>query len=599
MKKTILTIASFVLSVSVWAQQPGLNIQHLSGGTHMIRVSSGQKYLLMPVEEKAPSATIKVIENNISPMSINVPLAQDKVDYYVPFQLDKYDANNLVLEVSTRNPRNQNTEAKPIRWDDFKLSNQFDTTNRETYRLAYHHSPKYGWMNDPNGMVYKDGEWHLFFQYNPYASIWGNMSWGHSVSHDLIHWEQLDTVLEGDALGSIFSGSCVVDKNNTAGFGKDAIIAMYTSAGSTQKQSLAYSLDNGRTFTKYAGNPVLTAEIADFRDPNMFWNEQIGKWNLIMSAGQEMRIYSSPNLKDWTEESRFGKEYGSHGGVWECPDLFPVTVEGTDRTLWLLICNMNPGGPFGGSAVQYFVGDFDGHEFKCISKPTVSKWMDWGKDHYATVSFSNAPNNRHTVMTWMSNWEYANQTPTQQFRSSNGIAREIGLFKADDGHNYISTKPSPEYDNMRGKATALNLANNKTAKDVLTPYNDVAEMVLEFTPSGKNTQFGIELSNDKGEKVVMTYDMAAKSFSMDRNQSGKVDFSKTFPAVTTAPLLKSSKKYTLRLFLDRSSIEAFDGDGHFVMTNLVFPTTPYQHIRVFSANGSVKVNKATVYDIKL
>ena len=598
MKLKSLFIA-FLVGLPCMAQQSGLDIQHLSETHSLVRVQEAKKYLLLPIEEKAPEATVNVLKNMKPDQTFTARLAINKIDYYVPFELDAYKGHSVILDIHNIADRAQTRTAQTdVCWNEIKLTNEFDTTNRETYRPRYHFTPLYGWMNDPNGMVYKDGEWHLFYQYNPYASVWGNMNWGHAVTKDLVHWEHLPVAIAPDGLGTVFSGSCVVDKDNTAGFGKNAIIAIYTSAGRSQTQSLAYSTDNGRTFTKYAGNPILTSDVMDFRDPNMFWNERIQKWNLILAAGQEMRIYSSPNLKDWKEESRFGLGYGAHGGVWECPDLFELPVEGTSEKKWVLVCNLHPGGPFGGSATQYFVGDFDGYKFTCESKPSTCKWMDYGKDHYATVSFSNAPDNRRVVLAWMSNWEYATSVPTQQYRSSNSVPRDLALYMKD-GEHYLTVKPSVEMLSVRGAAVSKkvgNLAGSKLLKNILVGKDDAAELTLSFEPSTAKL-FGVELSNDRGEKVVLTYDLAKLQVSVDRMQSGQSNFSASFATVTSAPIEKQDV-YQLRLFLDRCSLEAFDGEGHFVMTNLLFPNEPYQHVRVFSQNGKTKVGAVTVYEIK-
>jgi levanase/fructan beta-fructosidase len=424
-------------------------------------------------------------------------------------------------------------------------------------------------MNDPNGMFYKDGEWHLFFQHNPYGSQWENMNWGHSVSTDLIHWIQLPEAIEPDGLGTIFSGSCVVDSANTAGFGKGAVIAFYTSNGENQVQSMAYSTDNGRTFTKYPGNPIITSDVPDFRDPHVFWNQEAGIWNMILAAGQEMRIYSSKNLKDWMYESSFGQGYGSHAGVWECPDLMELPVRGTNKHKWMLICNINPGGPSGGSATQYFVGQFDGHKFTCESKPEVTKWLDYGKDHYATVTFSNAPDGRHVAMAWMSNWQYGNQVPTKQYRSANSIPCDLGLYEYD-GETYASVTPSRELFNLRGK--------------VISRPSSSCEILATLKGSCTFT-----LDNDKGEYVRLAYDAKAKTFSMDRRKSGDTSFSELFPVKTTAPV--NGKINRLRVFIDHSSVEAFDADGKMSMTNLVFPSVPYNKL---SVKGKVKI---TIYSL--
>ena len=401
------------------------------------------RYLWLPIQESAPEGKVQVIRHGALLTEQNVRMARERVDYYVALDLQPYQRQGT-FKVCV-----QNVPTGSICFS--KLAQNSDASYgliNEPYRPLCHHTPRRGWMNDPNGMFYLDGTWHLFYQYNPYGSMWGNMHWGHSTSRDLVHWTDEGVALAPDAWGTMFSGSCVVDTEGTAGFGRGAVIAMYTSSrptpfgGDVQAQCLAFSTDGGKTFTKYEGNPVLTAEDKDFRDPNMFWNEDIKAWNLILAVGQEMRIYSSPNLRDWKEESRFGQGYGNHDGVWECPDLFKLKSEGAKSEQWVLVCNINPGGPFGGSATQYFVGDFDGHKFTCHSAPQVTKWMDYGKDHYATVSFWGAPEGRRTVIAWMSNWQYANEVPTRQFRSGNSIARDLGLFR-DGGEWYVSVKPAP------------------------------------------------------------------------------------------------------------------------------------------------------------
>ncbi len=551
--KSLTTACAALLSLSAHAQ---LKIETLAHDYCNIRVAAQEKskYLLLPVEEKAPEADIRVIVNNDHLRDIKVRLALGKIDYYVPFLLDECRGKELILQTRLNADRtNRGGVGSEIGIKEIKLSNSFDTKNIEKYRPVFHHTPVYGWMNDPNGMFYLDGTYHLFYQYNPYGSMWGNMNWRHSTSTDLINWKDEGIALAPDANGTIFSGSCVVDKEGTAGFGKNAVIAMFTSAyftpqGDIQTQSLAYSTDGGKTFKKYQGNPVLTADIADFRDPNMFWNEDIKAWNLIMSAGQEMRIYSSPNLKDWKEESRFGRELGGHGGVWECPDLMkvPEMVNGkivSGKSKWVLVCNINPGGPAGGSATQYFIGDFDGHKFTVDNPSRYSDgnalWMDYGKDHYATVSFSNAPNDRKTVIAWMSNWEYANDVPTRQYRSANSIARDLFVYKAGKEY-FLGSAPSPEYD---GKGL------DKT-----------------FKVSGSKT---ITLTNAEGDEFKIIYDQKAMTLTCDRTKSGEVGFSQNFPVNTVAPVHK--KLTSIRVFIDRSSVEVFGNNGEVVLTNLVFP----------------------------
>ena len=523
----------------------------------MLRMPQDKKYVLLPVQETEEIAAIAVMDGrNEMVKRLNVRLAVDKVDYFVPVELK--DAK--LFEITFHGDRRTKGAIKDFAcWKEMKYSDSFDTTNREHFRPLYHHTPVYGWMNDPNGMFYKDGTWHLYYQWNPYGSMWENMTWGHSTSRDLIHWESQPTAIEADWLGAIFSGSCVTNGND--------VVAFYTSAGQSQVQSMAVSKDNGRTFKKYEGNPVITSDKPDFRDPNVFWYESTKRWIMILAVGQEMQIYSSADLKAWQYESSFGQEYGNHGGVWECPDLFPLKLQHSEK--WVLICNINPGGPFGGSATQYFVGQFDGHKFTCESMPKVTKWLDYGKDHYATVSFYNAPENRRVVLAWMSNWQYANQVPTLQFRSANSIPRDLGLFQYGE-ETYLSAVPSKEMLAARG------------AK--LKKPAEACEIVVDVKGSAD-----ITLSNAKGEKVVMRYDAHQQTFTMDRTQSGNVSFSEHFACTTKAPTYGTIKQ--LRLFIDRCSIEAFDAEGKMVMTNLVFPSEPYNIIKV-------KGGKATIYEIK-
>ena len=442
----------------------------------------------------------------------------------------------------------------------------------EPFRSVYHHSPAQNWMNDPNGMFYDDATqlWHLYYQHNPFGTTWGPMHWAHATSTDLIHWEQHPIALAPDSLGTIFSGSIVIDRNNTAGFGENAIVAIYTQSEICgQHQSIAYSLDGGMTFTKYEGNPVLKGDIADFRDPKVFWDEQTNRWMMILACQQEVRFYSSINLRDWTYESSFGANYGEHSGVWECPDLIQLGDH------WVLLLNINPGGPFGGSATQYFVGDWNGKTFTCIDMPEETKWLDYGKDHYATVTWHNAPNNRVVAIGWMSNWQYANVVPTQAFRSQNTIARDLSLYTDDKGEIRVAVVPSPENDALLGKK--------------ITRPADACVIDLEL--SGTETSV-ITLSNSKGEKVVMTLDVHAHTFAMDRTAAGDCSFSQDFAAVTVSPLFVAREQYNVRLFIDHCSIEAFDANGYWAMTNLVFPTKPYNQIKV-------QGGKATIYDVNI
>ena len=562
--KTMACLGAFMLALGTQAQVA----KKILGERHaMIKLEQGKKYLLLPVEEKEEHAHIRVVRNNQLVKTINCRLAVNNVDYFVPYEIGEGELFDITFNGNMRSTGAINDFTC---WKRMTYSDTFDTKNVEKHRPLYHHTPQYGWMNDPNGMFYKDGVWHLCYQFNPYGSQWENLSWGHSTSTDLINWKAEPTALEPDALGMMFSGCCVVDKNNTAGFGKDAIVALYTTAGARQTQSLAYSTDGGKTFTKYADNPIITSNVPDFRDPHVFWNEEAGFWNMILAAGQQMSIYSSKDLKEWKHESDFGAEYGNHGGVWECPDLMKMNVKGTNKDKWMLICNINPGGPFGGSATQYFIGQFDGHKFTCEDEPSETKWMDYGKDHYATITFDNAPEGRHVGIAWMSNWQYANQVPTKQYRSANSIVRDFGLFEYN-GETYCSITPAKEMLAARG----ARVSQPTEACEIVVTVKGDAQIILR---------------NAKGERVVMTYDDEEETFDMDRRRSGNISFSDAFPVATSSPTY--GKVRQLRIFVDRGSVEAFDGDGKMCMTNLVFPSTPYDKIIV---KGKAK---AAIYKIK-
>lgn len=588
------------VSLSLQAADTPLLIKNLGEGHYMVRIDTDQKYLLLPVEDASPDVYIRMIVGNEEVQNFNVRLALQKVDYYVPVDLSAYAGKTISFKfkLNTNDPLHINLSPEnTVCCKEMKLSDTFDTSNREKYRPSYHFSPLYGWMNDPNGMVYKDGEYHLFYQYNPYGSTWGNMNWGHAITKDLVNWEHRPVAIAPDAFGTIFSGSAVVDHNNTAGFGAGAIIAIYTQSGDRQVQSIAYSNDNGRTFTKYADNPVLVSEANDFRDPKVFWHDDSKRWVMVLAVGQEMQFFTSPNLKDWEFQSSFGNGHGAHGGVWECPDLFELPVEGTGEKKWVLLCNLNPGGPFGGSATQYFTGTFDGKKFVNES-PSKTKWMDWGKDHYATVTWSDAPDNRRIAIAWMSNWQYANDVPTSQYRSPSSITRDLSLFSVD-GETYLQSAPSPELLKLRevSKKRSFKVNGTRTVKNML-PINEGAfEIELDFKKQNADV-IGFRLYNNKGEEVDMQYDMKEKKFSMDRRKSGEVGFNEHFPAVTWTAIEDGKDGMKLRLYVDKSSVEAFGDGGRFVMTNQVFPSEPYNHIEFYSKGGAYKVESFIVYRLK-
>ena len=579
-----------IVSASYATDSP-IKVRHLVNEQNIVSIQQPKKYLLLPVQDNAPESKVYVVsDNQTASPAMNIRLARESVDYYVPIDLSAYPEKGLAIDI-------QGLPQNAICWEHIQLSDTYDMNNREKFRPLYHHTPAYGWMNDPNGMFYKDGVYHLYFQHNPYGSTWGNMTWGHSTSRDLVNWEFQGDPLLPDAWGTIFSGSCVVDYENTAGFGRGAVIAFYTSAKSTawgdsQSQSLAYSLDNGKTFTKYVGNPILTSQERDFRDPKVFWYAPDKHWVMILAVGQEMQIFSSKNLKEWKKESSFGAKQGAHGGVWECPDLVQLPVEGSKEKKWVLICNLNPGGPFGGSAAQYFVGTFDGKKFTNES-PTQTKWLDWGKDNYATVTWSNAPDGRCIALGWMSNWQYQAVLPTSQYRGSNTLARDLTLYK-ENGDYFLKSAPSPEIESLRGEKVSVPSFKVSDTYEInsLLEHNDGAyEIEMTIKNSGAS-KIVFSLLNAKDEKIYMYYNVPQKQFVMDRSESGLTDFSKDFPAVTVAPVGDTD------MFIDKSSIEVFGEDGKYVMTNRVFPNAPYNRLQFESVRGNFTVKSLNVYKLK-
>ena len=611
----------FLGMTSVVQADSSWTIRHLVCEQNIVSLDVTEDYLLLPIQDDAPEGKICIVKDNEQKGTLmNVRLARERVDSYVPFALSAYKGQHISIEI-------QGVPETALCWKELKLSGSFDMANKESFRPVYHHTPAYGWMNDANGLVYKDGEYHLYFQYNPYGSKWGNMHWGHSVSKDLIHWDHLNPAIARDTLGHIFSGSTVVDKNNSAGYGKDAIIAFYTSASDEhgQIQCMAYSKDNGRTYTKYEKNPILTPfdGLKDFRDPKVFWYEPAQKWYMIVSADKEMRFYSSSNLKDWEYQSGFGKGYGVQPNQFECPDFIQLPVDGDKNNMkWVMIVNINPGCMFGGSATEYFVGDFDGKEFKCDTKPEVTKWLDFGKDHYATVCFSNT-GDRVVAVPWMSNWQYANVTPIRQYRGANALPRELSLY-TKDGQIYMAANAVKETAGLRKETRTI---DNQTVKgeskiDEIFPQNEGAfEIEMDVTP-GASTVAGMELLNDKGEKTKIYLDMKAGKLVMDRTESGLVAFGEKaephaienhdrrkttsinykndFALGTWAPLsLCEGKTYHLQIFVDKCSVEIFANGGRIAMTNLVFPTKPYNSIRLYSEGGDYKVENMKIHKLGL
>ncbi len=549
-------------------------------------------YLLIPVEEKAPEIKISVLASNPTHQyAFDVHLAVDKIDYWVPLDVKELKDQNLTLSFLGVNE-------SILGIKEIKQSNEFEFEYNEKYRPQFHFSPEYGWMNDPNGMVYLDGEYHLFYQYNPYGSMWGNMHWGHAVSTDLNSWTYLPTAIAPDSLGAIFSGSAVIDVNNTAGFGKNAMVAIYTSAGRVQSQSIAYSTDKGRTFTKYEGNPVIpNPGIPDFRDPKVFWHNESNQWIMSLATKQTITFYGSANLKSWTRLSEFGDGIGSHGGVWECPDL--VSLDYNGKTKWVLLVSINPGGPNGGSATQYFIGDFDGKTFRADALP-YPLWMDYGRDNYAGVTWSNIPENdgRKIFMGWMSNWDYANNVPTKNFRSAMTVARELKI--ANNGkHLVVSNYPVSETKTLRALESAKKdvvVEKEVVLSNLLDKNKGTYEIEMTLKPQNAGI-FGFILQNSKNEELEFRFDMTTGFFSIHRHKSGLVDFEGRFAAGMNAPLVKKDA-YKVRVLVDKASAEIFINEGELALTTIFFPTEVMNKLKFYTKEGKFSAEHIKIYQIK-
>lgn len=485
--------------------------------------------------------------------------------------------------------------------------NKIPSYYTEQYRPQIHFTPQAKWMNDPNGMVYVDGEYHLFYQHFPDSTVWGPMHWGHAVSKDLIHWEHLPIALYPDSLGCIFSGSAVVDINNTSGFGKDGkapMVAIFTyhdfvgeKAGRNtfQNQGIAYSNDKGRTWEKFIGNPVLkNPGIRDFRDPKVMWHEASKKWIMTLATLKTISFFSSPDLKNWTKESEFGEGVGKHGAPWECPDLFSIKVEGTDQEKWVLLVSINPGGPNGGSATQYFVGDFNGKVFTNEGKSPEARWVDYGKDNYAGVTWSGIPkaDGRRIFLGWMSNWQYAGIVPSTVWRGATTLPRELKLVKLSDEEYALKGYPTSEFENWGGKWETLQKQLQKYPGGASASFPlgkaDAFDYSVELDMSASKLAT-IQLSNSKNEMFDIILDKTNQQCRINRKQSGKTAFSADFPSDIKAPYTIKDK-VQLRLVIDQSSVELFMDGGLLEMTNIVYPKEIYNHVTIKSDQEITVIN---------
>jgi fructan beta-fructosidase len=458
-------------------------------------------------------------------------------------------------------------------------------------------------MNDPNGMVYANGEYHLFYQYHPDSDLWGPMHWGHAVSKDLLNWQHLPIALYPDEHGMIFSGSAVVDKNNTAGFGEDAIVAIFThSKDYVQCQSLAYTTDSGRTWTKYIGNPVLVApeDTPDFRDPKVFWYgaQDAGHWIMCLAVRDRIMFYTSSDLIHWTHSGEFGPGYGSTAGVWETPELFELRVDNGQQTRWILTVGVQDGAPAGGSGTQYFVGNFDGRIFSSENPPETVLWADYGADYYAAQSWNDEPKGRRLLIAWMNNWQYALLSPSSAGqRGVFSLIREVSLTRTENGIRLVG-KPVPEYQKLRqdhfhAEHTLVKPTENLRA-DV---HGQSAEIVAVFNISNDIDCFGFHVRVGQAEHTTISYNVKDQRLLVDRTHSGVVDFKDTFAGKHSAELLPVNRFLRLHIYVDSSSVEVFANNGVVTFTESIFPSEDSQGLELFVEGGDILVNSLDIYQL--
>ncbi|WP_185958493.1 glycoside hydrolase family 32 protein [Fodinibius sediminis] len=480
----------------------------------------------------------------------------------------------------------------------------------EPHRPQFHFTPPENWMNDPNGLVYHEGEYHLFYQYNPYGEQWGHMSWGHAVSDDMLHWEHLPVALEEENGIMIFSGSAVVDRQNTSGLGtadNPPMVAVYTGHytdedNPRQDQRIAYSLDNGRSWTKYTANPVIDEAMENFRDPKVIWHTETERWIMVVAlpTRHKVRFYSSPNLLDWKLESEFGPA-GATGGVWECPDLFELPVDGREgESRWVLQVDLNPGSVAGGSGGQYFVGSFDGKTFSRDEHARErTNWVDYGKDFYAVQSFSNMPDNRRVWLAWMNNWQYAGVIPVKPWRGAMTVPRELGLAMTEQGPR-LYQQPVPELQQIYKERHQMEDIQLTAGEDVRHDQLRGTAFRMKMTVRMEDAkQFGVRVRKGESEETVIGYDVAQEQLFVDRKKSGEVKVHESFAdTVQAAPLETDNQYITLDILVDHSSVEVFANEGRRLITNRIFPRAASDRIELFSRGGTVHIDTLTFWPLK-
>lgn len=463
----------------------------------------------------------------------------------------------------------------------------------EIRRPLFHFTPPAHWINDPNGLVYHEGEYHLFYQYYPEGLVWGPMHWGHAVSRDLITWEHLPIALYPDQLGMIFSGSVVIDTENTTGFGADAMVAIFTHhTEQGQMQSIAYSTDRGRTWTKYAGNPVipLIEGKPDIRDPKVIWHAPSQRWVMVLAVMVEVWFFVSPDLKQWTKSGVFGEGYGSHGGIWETPDLFEMPVEGEDTRVWVLTIGVQSGAPAGGSGTQYFIGSFDGSTFHCADAPETIRWADYGADFYAAQSWSPPPGARRTWLAWMSNWAYAREFPATDWRGSMSLPREIVLVR--DGREIVLVqRPIPQLSALRGEITRKPEQTN-VVDGLSIPLGQIpAEIEAVFNVEQPDTRFTLAFRSEQGTDLLITCAPRQGLLRVERRSLPELA---GFDQPHDAPLPVDGPTVKLHILIDHGSVEIFAQNGRVVFTEQLLWGSGERELRLALEHGNSRLESLDI-----
>lgn len=553
---------------------------------------TADKYLQIPTQNWGPYVTLTLNDSTGALYtSQRVRIAHDNVDRYIPLYTAGLAGQTIEVHVG-------------VDYTNGVLVNHLQTSPtptieapQDSFRPLFHHAPAYGWMNDPNGMIYHNGTYHLFYQYYPYDPHWNDIHWGHAMSSDLVHWEHAPIALFPDAYGSIFSGSIVVDEHNRAGFGKGTFVAIYTSTHPVQAQSLAYSTDEGMTWKKY-GAPVLYGH-GDFRDPKVFWYEERSCWMMILANGYQVEVYSSYNLKEWNREMGWGGHVGAHNGVWECPDLIQVPVEGSQESKWVMIVSVSNGAVAGGSGTQYFIGDFVGNDF-ILHTDGNARWLDYGKDNYAGVTWSGVRDSRGRpiFMGWMSNWDYCNATPYEHspFRGSNTFPRALSLIQTPDGLR-LKSEPVEQLDLLRSDTIytpAINTINSPWRSEIIEAMTRGA-YIIELELEDIKKSWKLTLLNDEDEFVALGFNAATNEVYLDRKNSGITNFSHHFASDNQVGVLAGNEfAKTATILVDHSSVELFINNGRMVLTDLIYPSSPYNHLVLNPEGSSLTIKKLQV-----